>query len=125
MEVVNLKFCWCTVTVNNMEESLQFYREIVGLSLIKQFNGGPDVEISFLGEGETQIELICNANHKPEGKASGVTLGFVVDSVDRKIDFINEMGLQVESGPYQPNPHVKFFYIRDPNGVGIQFVENL
>jgi lactoylglutathione lyase len=36
-----------------------------------------------------------------------------------------DKGIPVESGPVQPNPHVKFFFIKDPNGMKIQLVENI
>lgn len=42
-----------------MEESLEFYTEIVGLNLNKRFKAGPGTEIAFLGDGETKVELIC------------------------------------------------------------------
>ncbi|ABR47721.1 Glyoxalase/bleomycin resistance protein/dioxygenase [Alkaliphilus metalliredigens QYMF] len=120
-----MKFCWCTITVSNMEDSLQFYQDIVGLSLNNRFDAGPGMEISFLGDGETQIELICNKEHQVTNHSEDISLGFEVESVDEKITFIKEKGLEVESGPYQPNPHVKFFHVKDPNGVKIQFVENM
>ena len=59
-----MKFCWSTLYVKNMEESLMFYEEIVGLKVNKRFQAGPAMEIVFLGDGETQIELICNDNKK-------------------------------------------------------------
>ncbi|NLK05931.1 MAG: VOC family protein, partial [Spirochaetales bacterium] len=31
--------------------------------------------------------------------------------------------LEIYAGPFSPNPYVRFFYILDPNGVKIQFVE--
>ena len=118
-------FCWCTITVDNMDDSLKFYQEIVGLSINRRFTAGAGVEISFLGEGETKVELVCNPNYKAKGKAEGISLGFEVKSVDEMIKFINEKGIEVESGPFQPNPHIKFFHIKDPDGVSIQFVENM
>ncbi|VBB05896.1 glyoxalase/bleomycin resistance protein/dihydroxybiphenyl dioxygenase [Lucifera butyrica] len=121
-----MKFCWCTITVQDMEDSLKFYQEIVGLSISRRFAAGPGVEISFLGDGETKVELICSSNHKVNNNnIEGISLGFEVESVDEKIKFIKEKGLEVDSGPYQPNPHIKFFYVKDPNGVSIQFVENM
>lgn len=120
-----MKFCWCTITVDNMEDSLKFYQEIVGLSISRRFVGGPGTEIAFLGDGETKVELICDAKHKSTNNTGGISLGFEVESVDETIKFIKEKGLEVDSGPYQPNPHTKFFYVKDPNGVSIQFVENM
>src|SRR5665648_86811 len=120
-----MKFCWCTITVDNMDESLKFYQEIVGLNISRRFSAGAGVEICFLGEGETKIELVCNPNHKVMGKAEGISLGFEFKSVDEMIKVIKEKGLEVHSGPFQPNPYIKFFHVKDPNGVNIQFVENM
>jgi lactoylglutathione lyase len=120
-----MKFCWTTLTVNNMADSVKFFQEIVGLPISKRYPAGPGVEICFLGEGETKVELICNQNEKAPGNVEGVSLGFEVKSVDEKIKFIKQKGLEVTAGPFQPNPHVKFFFVKDPNGVNIQFVENM
>lgn len=120
-----MKFCWITLTVNNMEASVKFYQEIVGLPISKRYPAGPGVEICFLGEGETKIELIYNSNQKTPGNAEGVSLGFEIESLDEKIKFIKEKGLEVAGGPFQPNPHIQFFFVKDPNGVNIQFVKNI
>ena len=85
-----MKFLWTTILVNNMNESLKFYEEIVGLKLAERFQAGPETEISFLGEGETKIELICNENIKKLDAGSRVTLGFKVESLDDMINFIQE-----------------------------------
>ena len=49
-----MKFCWSTLMVKNLEESLKFYKEIVGLNVSNRFNAGTGVEIAFLGDGETK-----------------------------------------------------------------------
>lgn len=120
-----MKFCWSTLMVNNMEESLRFYQEIVGLTVDKRFKAGPGTEIAFLGDGETKIELICNGNNKEVNVGKDISWGFEVDSVDKMMVFVKEKGVDILSGPHQPNPHVKFFYVIDPNGLKIQFVENI
>jgi lactoylglutathione lyase len=120
-----VKFCWCTITVNVMEESIKFYQEIVGLSIDRRFREGENVDICFLGNGETKIELIHGPNHHAPGRVEGISLGFEVESLDETIKFIKEKGLEVASGPFQPSPEVKFFFVKDPNGVNIQFAENL
>jgi len=120
-----MKFCWSTLMVKNLEESLKFYNEIVGLSVIRRFNAGPGVEIAFLGEGETKLELVCNEALKEVSFGKDISLGFEVKSVDEMMVFVKEKGIDIESGPFQPNPHIKFFYILDPNGLKIQLVENI
>lgn len=120
-----MKFCWSTITVNNMAESLKFYQEVVGLVLNRKFEAGPGVEIAFLGAGETKVELICRDTTQNVNLGQDISLGFEVNSVDEKMAFVKEKGLDIHSGPFQPNPHVKFFFVLDPNGLKIQFVENV
>ena len=118
-----MKFLWTTILVNNMDESLKFYEEIVGIKLVDRLPAGPGMEISFLGEGETKAELICNEKLKELDAGSRVTLGFKVESLEEKINFIKEKGINIITGPIQPNPSIKYFIIKDPNGIKIQFAE--
>lgn len=118
-----MAFLWATITVRDMEESLKFYREIVGLPLNRRFAAGPGKEISFLGDGETQVELVCYDNAEKAGIGLNISLGFKVDSIEEKIAFLEKKGIQLYSGPVSPNPQTKFFFILDPNGLRIQFVE--
>lgn len=120
-----MKFLWTTILVNNMDESIKFYEEITDLKLVNRFQAGPKMEISFLGEGETKIELICNENIKKLDAGNRVTLGFKVESLDKMIDFVKERGINIVTGPLQPNPSIKYFIIQDPNGVKIQFAEQM
>ncbi|WP_017413804.1 VOC family protein [Clostridium tunisiense] len=120
-----MKFCWSTLKVKNMEESLKFYEEILNLKVNRRFNAGPGIEIAFLGDGETKIELICDKNNEDINVGKDISWGFQVDSVDKMISFLKEKGIAIADGPIQPNPHTKFFYVIDPNGLKIQFVENM
>lgn len=119
-----MKFCWTTLTVKNMEESLKFYQEIVGLPVQNRFQAGPGMEIVFLGDGETKIELIHNENIKEVNMGQSISIGFQVDSLDDMMAFIKEKGIEIHSGPFQPNPHTRFFFVLDPNGLKVQFVES-
>lgn len=120
-----MKFLWTTILVNNMEESLKFYQEFLELKLERRFSGAPGMEICFLGEGETKIELICNEKIKNINPGNAVTLGFKVDSLDKAVQSVNKRGIEIKTGPVQPNPHIRYFIIKDPNGVKIQFAEQL
>ena len=119
-----MKFCWSTLTVKNMEESLRFYQEIVGLTIDRRFQAGPAMEIAFLGSGETKVELIYNSNDTEINMGESISLGFEVNSVDEMMAFVIEKGFKIHSGPFEPNPYVKYFFILDPNGLKIQFVES-
>jgi lactoylglutathione lyase len=92
-----------------MEESIKFYKEIVGLPINRRFAAGPGSEICFLGEGETKIELVYDPNHKAAKDVQGISIGFEVESLDEMIKNIKEKGLELDGGVFQPNPHVKLF----------------
>ena len=120
-----MKFCWSTLRVKNMEESIRFYTDLLGLEVANQFKGGPGVEIAFLGNGATKIELICDGGSREINVGNDISWGFEVDSLDQALALVKEKGISVDSGPIQPNPNVKFFFIKDPNGMKIQLVENI
>ena len=106
-----------------MEESLKFYQEIVGLKVDRRFAAGPGVEIVFLGDGETKVELISNEQIKDVSYGQNISWGFEVNSLDEMINFVKEKGIEIHSGLFQPNPNTRFFFVLDPNGLKIQFVE--
>jgi lactoylglutathione lyase len=120
-----MRFCWVTIHVKNLSESVQFYQNIIGLDVIKRMNPNPEMEIVFLGSGETQIELIWNAKSEETNYGNDISLGFEVESVDKMIDILKEKNILILSGPFQPNPTIRFIYIQDPDGLKIQFVENI
>ena len=118
-----MKFCWCTIRVGNMDRSLEFYQNIIGLEISERFTVGENIDVVFLGEGETKVELIHDPDKAPTDSPYGITLGFEVDSLDDQLDFVKNKGIDVVEGPLQPAPGIKFFFVKDPDGVNIQFVE--
>jgi len=119
-----MKFCWSTLRVKDMDESIQFYTDIVGLDVENRFKAGP-VEIAFLGRGETKIELIAESENRDINVGQDISWGFEVPSLDQLLALVKEKGIQVDGEPIQPNPHVRFFFVKDPNGMRIQFVEHI
>lgn len=117
-----MKFLWATLNVKDLSESVSFYKDIVGLDVDRQFpiDGG---EIVFMGRGETKIELIYDGTDKWQGDKPGICLGFKTDSLDKKMEELKGLGYEI-IGPIWPSPDIGFFYINDPNGVKIQFVED-
>jgi lactoylglutathione lyase len=120
-----MKFCWTTIYVKNLDESLNFYRNIIGLDLIRRKRVNPDMELAFLGAGETQIELIDDKKTECKEFSENFVLGFQTDSLEGTIEFLTKKNIPIHSGPFQPNPNLRFIYCLDPNGVKIQFNEFL
>jgi lactoylglutathione lyase len=121
----NMKFCWITIGVKDFEKSLEFYTKVVGLSVDRMMNPNPKMRIAFLGSGETKVELIDDEASSSRNYGKDVSIGFGVNSIDAFMGVLKEKGIELESGPHQPNPMIKFIYVLDPNGFRVQFIENI
>ncbi|AFA48574.1 VOC family protein [Acetobacterium woodii] len=120
-----MKLSWVTVTVNDLDESIRFYTEVVGLTINRRQPAGPDTELAFLGDGETKLELVCNRTIQDFVIGSSISLGFEVDSLDETMATLKAQGIALHSGPFQPTPSIKFILITDPNGLKVQFLEHI
>lgn len=120
-----MNLSWVTLTVKNMDESLNFYTEVLGLTLVDRRPAGPQMELAFLGDGETKLELVCNQAVTSFDMGQSISLGFSVASVDQSMATLTEKGIAIHSGPFQPAPYIRFFFILDPNGLKIQLIEHL
>ncbi|WP_326514013.1 VOC family protein [Clostridium intestinale] len=118
-----MNLCWITLTVNNIEESLKFYCDILNLNVAERFKAGEDTEIVMLGnKDEVKIELICYKGVEILER-KGLSIGFTVESLEKTIDYLKENNIELESPIISPNPMTRFFFVKDPNGIQIQFVE--
>ena len=119
-----MKFTWVTLHVSDIEQSLRFYRELLGLKIVREF-GDENHKIVFLaGDNETQLELICDKSERIENAGRGVSVGFGVTGLDEKIAGLKAAVTAPIAGPISPNPHIKFYLIPDPDGYTIQLYEN-
>jgi lactoylglutathione lyase len=118
-----MKNLWTTIQVKNMEESIGFYTTVLDLVIDSKFSPMSGLEITFLGDGETKLELIYNTKNSNVSHGNSVSTGFLVDSVDEYISKLKEQGIKITEGPFAPNPSIKYFFIEDPNGYRIQLVE--
>lgn len=118
-----MNLCWITLTVNNIEESLKFYCDILNLNIAERFKAGQDTEIVMLGnKDDVKIELICYKGVEISER-KGLSIGFTVESLEKTIDYLKENNIELESPIISPNPMTRFFFVKDPNGIQIQFVE--
>ncbi|MDP4091955.1 MAG: VOC family protein [Bacillota bacterium] len=120
-----MKFLWTTIYVKNLDESIAFYSELLELKMTKRFPAGPGIEIAFMGNGvsdETLVELLADSNNTQVKHSEFISIGFAVDSVDTMINKIKSKNIPVHSGPIE-TPGSKFFTVKDPNGLNVQFFQ--
>lgn len=120
-----MKFLWTTLYVKNMEESIAFYSELLGLQVTRRFPAGPGMEITFLGygtQGETLVELITDTHKGPVTFSEFISIGFAVDSVEGMLERVKGKNIAPLSGVVE-TPTSRFFTIQDPNGLTVQLFQ--
>lgn len=112
---------YTTITVKNLEESLEFYINIIGLKKINQFSPESGVRISFLRDEEKNlIELLEDKNiDASQFKMSRVSIGFNVDNLDETLKTLKQHGIEPIKEIIETPGDGRLTFIEDPNGVEI------
>jgi lactoylglutathione lyase len=110
------------IAVENMEESTQFYTEILGLKEVRRFSPQPGLTIAlFKGEGEAMIELIEN-----EANKKGLFLvGMEVEDMDAEVANLKAKGIELTRGPFGPPGSPRVAFLDGPDGVELEMIENM
>lgn len=118
-----MKICWATIRVMDMEASLYFYHDILGLPIDTRQEGDHS-NIVFLGEAnEPKIELLLLKDQPPAKVGDTLSIGFTVDSLDDTLQLMKDNNVPIASGPVAPSAFLRFFFVNDPSGILVQFVE--
>lgn len=111
--------------VDDMERTVRFYTEVLGLTVASRHTSPRGSELVFLqvpGSAE-EIEL-CSF---PESGAAGcpedlVHLAFQVDDLDETVRKLTEMGVEITDGPTDSRSG-RFCFIDAPEGYEIELIE--
>jgi lactoylglutathione lyase len=116
------------VMVANLSESIQFYKDVIGLKhkeTLLHTNGV--IKLAFLGfdqKGETEVELIEGySNQLPqEGKVHH--LAFTVDNIEAEFNRIKLLPVKLIDEDIITLPNgSKYFFFHGPDGERIEFFE--
>lgn len=116
-----MRFSFLTVQVADMEASLAFYRDLLGMAVARRFSPMPGMDIVFLGREGLQLELICREGEKKEA-GDNFSLGFAVDDLDAETARLTAAG--AVCGPIvQPAPGTRMSFCNDPDGNAVELIE--
>ena len=119
-----MTFVWTTLRVSDLDRSLAFYHELLGLPIQERF-GPPGHEIAMLGpENGTHLELLTSPDPLPEVPAPGLSLGFRPENIAALLASLQKAGVPIPP-PMSPNPSLKFYFLHDPDGYTVQLVEEV
>lgn len=117
------QFIWNTITTAVLKESIAFYTELLGLRIAREFTSPVGVQFVFMSDDNGfEIELIAPPSAPEVTAPNNLSMGYEVPNLDVMIEAVNAFGIQIE-GEVVTVPHTRFCFVKDPNGVTVQFVE--
>ena len=117
-----MKFRWTTIQVTNLDNSLKFYKDLLGMKIARVIEGG-NHQIVMLGEDDdAKIELIPISTASKENLGNGVSIGIAFKQLDDLVEKIKSKNIPVV-GPITPMPDIRFFFVNDPDGYTIQLLD--
>lgn len=119
-----MNFVWTTIKVKDLDRSLAFYHDLLGLPIQERF-GPPGHEIAMLGpENGTHLELLTSPAPLPDVPAPGLSLGFQPEDMPAMLAALEKAGVTIPA-PMSPNPSLQFYFVHDPDGYVVQLVEEV
>lgn len=130
-----MKFLHSMIRVKNIEESLKFYQDFIGLKLIEK-KSLEDCDLYFLGENEQacQIELTYNYDSPENGYENGNAFGhfaFGVSDMSETTSKLKSLGYQYLWEPFElelkdgkgVSSKKLIAFVKDPNGNEIELIQ--
>jgi len=119
-----MKFLWTTLQVKDVDASVAFYENVLGLQVARRQGQKGVHEIAFMTDGGDVLVELCQTHGLPEGApvGIGVSMGFAVDDAEAKWAELKEAGYD-PSPIVSPAPVISFFFIKDPDGYSVQIAQ--
>ncbi len=112
--------------VNDLEHTVKFYRDILGLAEIKRHKSPRGSELVFLKtpESEELIEICHFPGSEPVNCQADLThLAFSVDSLAEFEKHLAKHGLKYSDGPTTSSSGTTFAFVDAPEGYEIELIQ--
>ncbi len=112
--------------VNDLERTVKFYREVLGLQEVRRHQSPRGAELVFLKapDSEELIELCCFPASGPvQGRPDLTHLAFAVDSLEEFGRHLARLGLAYSDGPHLNADGGGLAFIDAPEGYEIELIQ--
>jgi lactoylglutathione lyase len=112
--------------VNDLERTVKFYQEVLGLAEVRRHKSSRGSELVFLQTpgSEELIELCCYSAGGPVQVQPDLThLAFEVDSLEDFGRHLNRLGLKYSDGPHFEADGGGIAFIDAPEGYEIELIQ--
>jgi lactoylglutathione lyase len=121
-----LKLLHTRYRVNDLERTVKFYRDVLGLEEIRRHKSPRGSELAFLKApgSEEEIEITYFPNGGPVQVQPDLThLAFLVDSLEEFEKHLAKHGLKYSDGPTTSSTGTRFAFIDAPEGYEIELIQ--
>ncbi len=122
-----MKVKYTNIAVENLDESVKFYTDVLGFEENRRFNPEKGVTIAFLkGEGDSMLELtegMGNLDPDMKDKNGLFMVGLEVSDMDKTAREIQDKGIKFTRGPIDTPNGTKIAFFKDPQGVQIELIQ--
>ena len=121
-----LKLLHTRYRVNDLEKTVKFYRDILGLQEIRRHKSPRGSELVFLKApgNDEEIEITCFPAAGPVQVQPDLThLAFLVENLEEFAKHLEKHGLKYSDGPTTSSTGTRFAFIDAPEGYEIEFIQ--
>ena len=134
------------IAVTNMKKSLHFYRDLLGLEIVREMDESGEYIDNMLSlnnvnvktvkmsanNGVTLIELLEFKSHPKENKQREIYdigashVAFTVENLNEMYEYLLNLGVKFNAPPQtSPDKFAKIAFCKDPDGTPIELVQIL
>ena len=117
-----MKILHVTIYASDIDASIDFYQKATGLSVVNEKTAGEN-RVVFMSDGTQEFCLeLAKGNAQKHFSGENISVGFGCEDLDYQRNRLASLG--IDAGPLiSPRPDVRFFFISDPDGLQVQFME--
>jgi lactoylglutathione lyase len=112
--------------VNDLERTVKFYREILGLAEVKRHKSPRGSELVFMqADGSEELIELCHfPGSEPVKCQPDLThLAFEVESLEEFAKHLAKLGLKYSDGPTTSSTGTTFAFVDAPEGYEIELIQ--
>ncbi|MCB9869266.1 MAG: VOC family protein [Planctomycetes bacterium] len=112
------------IRVNDLDATLAFYTEFLGLREVRRKSIGDEATLVFLTDAAERYHIELTHNHDGRGYELGNQFGhlaFHVDALDPVIAEVEARGWWYRRS--KPEAGSRYIFVKDPNGYDIEILE--
>jgi len=125
---MSIQLQYMHITVNDVEESIAFYRDALGLDVIQDVSNGGHRWLTFGTDSQPGLGIVLSDPHAGRSQADGDALQellakgtlpnivFSTDDLDAAFERVRASGAEVLQEPMDPGYGTKDCAFRDPSG---------